>query len=287
MGVFQTAVSRSIADLRHRIADWRAAGETVGLVPTMGALHAGHLELVRQAKAQCDRAVVSIFVNPTQFNPDEDLDRYPRQEEKDLKALSGIATDLAFIPIAEDIYPAGFSTAVHVDKVTTGMEGTVRVGHFDGVATVVCKLFMQAMPDKAFFGEKDYQQLATIQRMVRDLDMPLAIVPVETVREADGLAMSSRNAYLSAEQRAIAASLNRILRETAAAIAAGLDIETATAAARRELLEAGFDAVDYVECRAADDLSVLETVDRPARLLSTARLGPTRLLDNIAVPPGA
>ena len=283
MAVFRTRVVRSIPALRDTVARWRRNGESVGLVPTMGALHAGHIELVRQSRAQCDRTVVSIFVNPTQFNPDEDLDRYPRQEEKDLKALSDVRADLAFIPVVEEIYPEGFATAVHVGRVTTGMEGTVRVGHFDGVATVVCKLFMQATPDKAFFGEKDYQQLTTIRHMARDLDMPVTVVPVPTVREADGLALSSRNAYLSPEQRRIAASLNRILRETARSIAKGRALDAATAAARQALLDAGFDAVDYVECRAEADLAVLETLDRPARVLATARLGPTRLLDNVSV----
>lgn len=283
MAAFRTRVIRSIPALRDTVARWRRNGETVGLVPTMGALHEGHVELVRQSRAHCDRTVVSIFVNPTQFNPDEDLDRYPRQEQDDLEALSDVRADLAFIPAVGDIYPEGFATAVHVDRVTTGMEGTVRIGHFDGVATVVCKLFMQTQPDKAFFGEKDYQQLMTVQRMVRDLDMPLTVVPVPTVREADGLALSSRNAYLSPEQRRIAASLNRILRETARAIAGGRAIDAATAAARQSLLDAGFDAVDYVECRGAADLAVLETPDRPARLLATVRLGPTRLLDNVPV----
>ena len=283
MTAFRTRVVRSIPALRDTVARWRRNGDTIGLVPTMGALHEGHIELVRQSRAQCDRTVASIFVNPTQFNPDEDLDRYPRQEEKDLEGLSAVGADLAFIPVVEDIYPEGFATAVHVGRVTTGMEGTVRVGHFDGVATVVCKLFMQAAPDKAFFGEKDYQQLVTVRRMARDLDMPVAVVPVPTVREADGLALSSRNAYLTAGQRRIAASLNRILHETARAIAKGRAIDAATAAARQALLDAGFDAVDYVECRAASDLAVLEALDRPARLLATARLGPTRLLDNVPV----
>ena len=283
MAPFRTRVVRSIPALRDTVARWRRNGETVGLVPTMGALHEGHVELVRQARAQCDRTVVSIFVNPTQFNPDEDLDLYPRREEDDLAALSAARADLAFVPAVDDIYPEGFATTVHVGRVTTGMEGTVRIGHFDGVATVVCKLFMQTAPDKAFFGEKDYQQLLTIRRMARDLDMPLAVVPVPTVREADGLALSSRNAYLLPEQRRIAASLNRILRETARAIAGGRAIDAATAAARQELLEAGFDAVDYVECRAAADLAELEKLDRPARLLATVRLGPTRLLDNVPI----
>ena len=283
MAAFRTRVVRSIPALRDTVARWRRNGESVGLVPTMGALHAGHLELVRQSRAQCDRTVASIFVNPAQFNPDEDLDRYPRQEEEDLSGLSRERADLAFIPVADDIYPEGFATAVHVGRVTTGMEGTVRIGHFDGVATVVCKLFMQCRPDRAYFGKKDYQQFITIQRMVRDLDMELTVVPVPTVREADGLALSSRNAYLSAEQRRIAATLNRILHETAKAIAGGRAIDAATAAARQELLDAGFDAVDYVECRAAADLAVLETLDRPARVLATARLGPTRLLDNVPV----
>ena len=283
MAAFRTRVVRSIPALRDTVARWRRNGESVGLVPTMGALHAGHLELVRQSRAQCDRTVASIFVNPAQFNPDEDLDRYPRQEEEDLSGLSRERADLAFIPVAGDIYPEGFATAVHVGRVTTGMEGTVRIGHFDGVATVVCKLFMQCRPDRAYFGEKDYQQFITIQRMVRDLDMELTVVPVSTVREADGLALSSRNAYLSAAQRRIAASLNRILHDTAKAIAGGRTIDAATAAARQELLDAGFDAVDYVECRAAADLAVLETLDSPARVLATARLGPTRLLDNVPV----
>ena len=283
MAAFRTRVVRSIPALRDTVARWRRSGESVGLVPTMGALHAGHLELVRQSRVQCDRTVASIFVNPAQFNPDEDLDRYPRQEEEDLSGLSKQRADLAFIPVAGDIYPEGFATAVHVGRVTTGMEGTVRIGHFDGVATVVCKLFMQCRPDKAFFGEKDYQQFIAIQRMVRDLDMELTVVPVPTVREADGLALSSRNAYLSAEQRRIAVSLNRILHDTAKAIAGGRAIDAATAAARQELLDAGFDAVDYVECRAAADLAVLEFLDRPARVLATARLGPTRLLDNVPV----
>ena len=283
MAAFRTRVVRSIPALRDTVARWRRNGETVGLVPTMGALHEGHIELVRQSHAHCDRTVVSIFVNPTQFNPDEDLDRYPRQEEEDLDALSAVRADLAFVPVADDIYPEGFATAVHVGRVTTGMEGTVRVGHFDGVATVVCKLFMQARPDRAFFGEKDYQQLVTIQRMVRDLDMPLTVVPVPTVREADGLALSSRNAYLSPDQRRVAASLNRILTNTARAIAGGRAIDAATAAARQALLDAGFDAVDYVECRGAADLAELTSLDRPARLLATVRLGPTRLLDNVPV----
>ena len=283
MAAFRTRVVRSIPALRDTVARWRRNGESVGLVPTMGALHAGHLELVRQSRVQCDRTVASIFVNPAQFNPDEDLDRYPRQEEEDLSGLSKERADLAFIPVAGDIYPEGFATAVHVGRVTTGMEGTVRIGHFDGVATVVCKLFMQCRPDKAFFGEKDYQQFIAIQRMVRDLDMELTVVPVPTVREADGLALSSRNAYLSAAQRRIAVSLNRILHDTAKAIAGGRAIDAATAAARQELLDAGFDAVDYVECRAAADLAVLESLDRPARVLATARLGPTRLLDNVPV----
>ena len=283
MAAFRTRVVRSIPALRDTVARWRRNGETVGLVPTMGALHEGHIELARQSRAHCDRTVVSIFVNPTQFNPDEDLDRYPRQEEEDIDALSAVRADLAFVPVADDIYPEGFATAVHVGRVTTGMEGTVRVGHFDGVATVVCKLFMQSRPDKAFFGEKDYQQLVTVQRMVRDLDMPLTVVPVPTVREADGLALSSRNAYLSPDQRRIAAALNRILEKTARAIAGGRAIDAATAAARQELLDAGFDAVDYVECRGAADLAELKSLDRPARLLATARLGPTRLLDNVPI----
>ena len=209
-------VARTIADLRSQIASWRRSGERIGLVPTMGALHAGHLALVRAAQAECGRVVATIFVNPKQFAPGEDLGSYPRREMADLDLLRGAQIDLAFVPAAEEIYPPQFSTLVRVGDLTDGLCGAHRAGHFDGVATVVAKLLIQSLPDAAYFGEKDYQQLMVVRRMARDLDIPVRIEGVATVREADGLALSSRNAYLSPEERRIAPELARVLRRIAA-----------------------------------------------------------------------
>ena len=205
-------VARTIADLRSQIASWRRSGERIGLVPTMGALHAGHLALVRAAQAECGRVVATIFVNPKQFAPGEDLGSYPRREMADLDLLRGAQIDLAFVPAAEEIYPPQFSTLVRVGDLTDGLCGAHRAGHFDGVATVVAKLLIQSLPDTAYFGEKDYQQLMVVRRMARDLDIPVRIEGVATVREADGLALSSRNAYLSPEERRIAPELARVIR---------------------------------------------------------------------------
>ena len=201
MSATSLAAVRTIADLRARVREWRAAGQRIGFAPTMGALHEGHLSLVRAARQRCDRVVVSIFVNPTQFGPNEDFDAYPRNEAADLALLAGVSADLAYLPSVEVMYPKGACTTVTVTGITDGLCGAMRPGHFQGVATVVTKLLLQVLPDAAFFGEKDYQQLKTITRMARDLDIPCEIIGVPTVREADGLALSSRNVYLSPAER--------------------------------------------------------------------------------------
>lgn len=276
-------VARSIGELRGCVTAWRQAGERVGLVPTMGALHAGHLALVAAAQAACRRVVVSIFVNPKQFGPREDFAAYPRPEADDLARLSAAGVDLAFIPPVDEMYPPGFATTVGVAGPAAELEGAHRPGHFDGVATVVAKLLTQAAPDAAFFGEKDYQQLLVVRRMARDLDLPLSIVGVPTVREPDGLALSSRNIYLSAEERRIAPNLNRVMQEAAAEIARKADPAPVIARAIAALGALGF-AVEYLELRDAATLAALtQPPETPARLLAAARLGRTRLIDNIAV----
>jgi len=251
----------------------------------MGALHAGHLALVAAAQAQCQRVVVSIFVNPKQFGPREDFSAYPRPEADDLAKLAAANADLAYIPTPEEIYPEGFATTVGVVGVSEGLCGAHRPGHFDGVATVVAKLFTQVAPDVAFFGEKDYQQLLVVRRMARDLDLPVDIVGVPTVREPDGLALSSRNVYLSAEERRIAPNLHRLMREAAAAIAQGGTPGGILARAIMALGEAGL-MVEYLELRDAETLAPLtEPPARPARLLAAVHLGRTRLIDNLSVMP--
>ncbi len=276
-------VARRVSEVRARVAEWRKTGLSVALVPTMGALHDGHLTLVRTALKAADRAVVSIFVNPTQFGPNEDFAAYPRTEDADLAKLASVGASLLFAPTVAEMYPQGFSTAITVAGVSEGLCGATRPGHFSGVATVVTKLLQQVQPDVAAFGEKDYQQLQVLRRLVRDLDMPVAILGVPTVREADGLALSSRNAYLSAEERAVAPALQRALADAAAAMTGGMPVAAALDAARAAILGAGFAAIDYLELRAADGLAPLTEVDRPARILVAARLGRTRLIDNLAV----
>jgi pantoate--beta-alanine ligase len=276
-------IARTIADLRSHIAGWRKSGERVGLVPTMGALHDGHLALVRAAQAQCDRVVATIFVNPKQFAPGEDLDSYPRQEAADLAMLRSAAIDLVFMPAAE-IYPPGFATTVRVADLTECLCGAHRPGHFDGVATVVTKLLLQSLPDNAYFGEKDYQQLLVVRRLARDLDIPVGIVGVPTVREPDGLALSSRNAYLSPEERRIAPNLAHMLRRTAAALAAQPGrVASEIVQGRADLEGAGF-AVEYLEIREADTLApVTVTITGPARVFAAVQLGRTRLIDNMPI----
>ena len=275
-------VVRSIADVRALVAGWRAAGLKVALVPTMGALHAGHVSLVEIARRQADRVVVSIFVNPTQFAPTEDFSKYPRTFEADLEKLSAIGAEAVYAPPVEAMYPPGAATTVSVaGPATAGLEDVTRPFHFAGVATIVAKLFTQVGPDVAVFGEKDFQQLAVVRRMAADLDLPVEVVGAPTVREADGLAMSSRNVYLSADERATAPALHRILQEAVAALGKGLAAEAALAEARTAIAAAGFD-LDYLDLRAADDLGPPRP-GVPWRLLVAAMLGQTRLIDNIAV----
>ncbi|MGZ8310887.1 MAG: pantoate--beta-alanine ligase [Allosphingosinicella sp.] len=278
-------IIREIGALRRAVAALRGAAGRIALVPTMGALHAGHMVLVEEAKRRADHVVVSIFVNPMQFGANEDLSTYPRREAEDARLLDEGGCAILWAPDVAAMYPEGFATTVSVAGVSEDLDGSARPGHFDGVATVVCKLFNQVDPDIALFGEKDYQQLAVIRRMARDLDLHLEIVGVPTVRDPDGLALSSRNAYLSAGQRAAALALPRALDEAARAIAGGAAPDDALASARRRLAEAGFDPVDYVELRDADTLAPLAALDRPARLLAAARLGRTRLIDNVPVDP--
>jgi pantoate--beta-alanine ligase len=278
-------VERTPAGLRRWCAQRRRAGERIGLVPTMGALHDGHLRLVETLGRVVDRVVVSIFVNPTQFAPGEDFARYPRTEAADLAKLADLDVDLAYLPTVEAMYPQGFSTTITVDgSLTAGLDAVARPGHFTGVATVVGKLLLQAMPDVAAFGEKDYQQLQVIRRLTRDLDLPTEILPVPTVRDADGLALSSRNAYLSPDELITAKQLNKILAQAAAALRAGASPAAATEQAQAQLIAAGFTAIDYVALVDADTLSPLAGLTGKARLLAAARIGRTRLIDNIAVP---
>ena len=260
-------VFRTVSTLRAQVKSWRARAETVALVPTMGALHAGHLELVRLAKARCSRAVVSIFVNPAQFAPHEDFDRYPRDEAGDLAKLAGAGCDLVWSPGRAEMYPEGFATRITPAGAAEGLESDFRPHFFGGVATVCCKLFTQVAPDIAVFGEKDYQQLAVVRQMVRDLDLPLEIVGLPTVREADGLAMSSRNAYLSPDQRRIAPTIHAVITSVAEAARQGTAIDTAVAEGKRTLESAGF-KVDYLEVRDAGTLKAAEPgAQRPLRVL--------------------
>jgi len=277
-------VMRKLAPLRAQMRAWRGAAESVALVPTMGALHRGHLELVRLARARCRRAVVSIFVNPAQFAPHEDFERYPRDEAGDLAKLAGAGCDLVWAPDAGLMYPASFATRVVPAGTAEGLESDFRTHFFAGVATVCCKLFTQVAPDIAVFGEKDYQQLCVVRQMVRDLDLPLEIVPMPTVREADGLAMSSRNAYLERAERQVAPEIYRVICRIAEVAAEGGIIAGAIAEGRARLEDAGF-KVDYLEVRDAETLrpGPHGAHRRPLRVLAAAWLGKTRLIDNVGV----
>jgi pantoate--beta-alanine ligase len=270
-----------LSDLRRAVAGLREDGARIALVPTMGALHAGHMALVEAARADGAKVVASIFVNPKQFGPNEDLARYPRPAEADTALLTGHRCDLLWMPAVDEMYPAGFATNVSVSGVSEGQDGAARPGHFDGVATVVAKLFNQVAPDAAYFGEKDFQQLAVIRQMVADMDFALEIVGVPTVREPDGLALSSRNAYLSADERARAVALPRALADAKQAIEAGED--GAVAAAVASLADAGF-VTDYVELVDAATLGS-PVAGQPRRLLAAARIGATRLIDNLPIDP--
>lgn len=278
-------IIREIEALRAAVAGLRRDGGRIAFVPTMGALHAGHMALVAEAKTRADHVAVSIFVNPRQFGPSEDLAAYPRREAGDARMLEEAGVAILWAPDVATMYPEGFATNVSVAGVSQGLDGAARPGHFDGVATVVAKLFNQVAPDIALFGEKDYQQLAVIRRMVRDLDVVVEIVGVPTQRDADGLALSSRNAYLSPDERRAARALPRALGEAAQAIRDGAAVDEALARARARLEAAGFAPIDYVALHDAETLAPLASLDRPARLLAAARIGTTRLIDNLPVAP--
>ena len=279
-------IVRTVTDLRWQVFAWRAEGLRVGFVPTMGALHEGHLSLVRRALLDADRVVASVFVNPAQFAPNEDFDAYPRSEQTDAALLAEAGCHLLYAPEPGEIYPPGFATVVTVSGVSQPLEGESRPQFFAGVATVVAKLLIQVSPDVAVFGEKDYQQLQVIKRLARDLDLPVRIIGAPTLRADDGLALSSRNAYLSPDQRKIAVALNVALARLAKSVAGGAAVSTSEAIAAAALIAAGFDKVDYFEVRHAEDLSRLgpgPVEGAPARVLAAAWLGKTRLIDNLEV----
>lgn len=278
--------------VRHRetlaahVKQWQASGLRVGLVPTMGALHKGHLSLVDAIKQHCDKVIVSIFVNPTQFAPHEDLESYPRQEKEDQTALKDHPADLIYAPTVEDMYPESIKSTVTAPKsLTETLEGAARPGHFNGVATVVKTLFEQTQANIAVFGEKDYQQLLVIKQLVKDHQIPIDILAAPIIRESDGLAFSSRNRYLNPAERKIAGRLNRVLQETIQTIQKGTPIAKAEETAIKTLLQEGFDAVDYLCVRDAETLGAVDKIESPARLLTVARLGKVRLLDNMAMYP--
>ena len=276
-------IIRDIAMLHRAVTALKQGGKSVALVPTMGSLHDGHLSLVRMAKRVADHAVVSIFVNPTQFGPNEDFDAYPRDEARDAAMLAQEGTGLLWAPDVRVMYPAGHSTHIEVAELGADYCGAARPGHFDGVATVVAKLFNQVRPDVAIFGEKDWQQLAIIRRMARDLDFGIDILGAPVARDTDGLALSSRNAYLSKDQRAAATAFPGALKSAAKAIAGGADITESLAKAEAAIVKGGFDSVDYVALADADSLERLSAFRKPARLLAAARIGKTRLIDNFPV----
>ena len=276
-------VLRTRADLRAATRPWQRAGERIGVVPTMGALHDGHLSLVEAAKATCDRVVVTIFVNPKQFNNASDLEKYPRDEATDAGRLERFAVDVLYVPHPEEMYPDSFATGVSVAGLTDVMEGTHRPGHFDGVTTVVTKLFLQTSATDAFFGEKDFQQLQVVRRMAADLDIPVTVHGCPTIREIDGLAMSSRNLLLSDRARTAAPRLHEEMESIAEGVSQGADFSTLRARAVTRLQAAGFTQIDYLEIRANDDLALLDRPTRPARLFAAAWLAGVRLIDNIAV----
>ncbi len=276
-------IERALAGLRAQTAVWRKAGETIGVVPTMGALHQGHLSLARAARERCDRVIVTIFVNPKQFNDPDDLKNYPRTENEDAQKLESIGVDLIYVPDPDQIYPDGFATNVSVAGLTDMLCGAARPGHFDGVATVVSKLFLQTAADFAFFGEKDYQQLQIVRRMAADLDIPVEVVGCPTIREEDGLAMSSRNLLLSDRSRVYAPVLAEVMQDLRVRLSEGATMSALLPDAQARLTAAGFTEVDYLELRDGGDLSLLDQAKPGARLFAAAWLAGVRLIDNIAV----
>ena len=276
-------VVRTIAELRQHTSRWRIAGQTIGLIPTMGALHNGHLSLIKLAQGKCDRVIATIFVNPRQFLPNEDFDEYPRNEASDIQKLIEMGVDLLFAPKAPEMYQPDASTTVVISKLTDCLCATSRPGFFDGVGTVVTKLLIQALPDLAIFGEKDYQQLLVIKRLTRDLDIPVEIIGAPTIREADGLAVSSRNVFLSQTNRETASKVFEILKKTATAIALGNDVLAACKEARTGLILAGFSEIDYFEARHSETLELIQNFENNGRLFAAVWLGSTRLIDNLEI----
>ncbi len=276
-------IEQTLAGLRTQTAIWRKAGETIGVVPTMGALHQGHLSLARAARETCDRVIVTIFVNPKQFNNPDDLKNYPRTEQEDAKKLESIGVDLIYNPDGPQMYPDGFATNVSVNGLTDMLCGAHRPGHFDGVATVVSKLFLQTSADKAFFGEKDYQQLQIVRRMAMDLDIPIDVVGCPTIREEDGLAMSSRNLLISDRARVKAPALAEVMNELRTALLAGGRMSDLLDDAKRKIVNAGFNEVEYLDLRDGTDLGLLDQPVEGSRLFAAAWLAGVRLIDNIAV----
>lgn len=276
------AITRTVAELRQIVRGWRQAGQTIAMVPTMGAVHEGHLSLVREGFKRADRVVATIFVNPTQFAPNEDLANYPRREQQDATLFGSAGTDLIFAPAPQEVYPPGFATRIEPQGPALGLEADFRPHFFGGVATVVAKLLLSCLPDYAMFGEKDYQQLLVVRRVVADLTIPTEIVGAPTIREPDGLALSSRNAYLSPQERAAAPAVYAVLNEAARRIRAGHPIQATLDDGARDLTKAGFREIDYLALRDAATLSPLEQqIQAPMRLLVAAWLGKTRLIDNI------
>ena len=278
-----TQIIRKYSELDAATNGWRVNRESIAIVPTMGALHEGHLSLVRMAKYYANRVIVTIFVNPKQFNQESDLEHYPRSEAADIQVLAPLSVDAVYIPDIEEIYPPGFATTISVSGVSDGLCGSFRDGHFDGVATVVAKLFSQTRADIAVFGEKDFQQFHVVKRMVNDLSMPTIIKSAPTVREPDGLAMSSRNTILSPDQRKIAPEFYRCLHAAAKRLEDGNSVDTTIERAKREIVDAGFSSVEYVELRTDRDLRPIRKTGQPSRLLAAVWLGEVRLIDNIAV----
>ncbi len=276
-------IIHSVADLRRQVRGWRAAGQVVGVVPTMGALHDGHLSLARRARTECDRVITTIFVNPKQFNNPDDLKKYPRTLEADAALLATVPVDVIFAPGVDEVYPEGFNTTVSVGGVSEPLEGRMRPGHFDGVATVVTKLFGMTEAHRGYFGQKDWQQLQVVLRLVRDLNLPVEIVGCETIREADGLAMSSRNVRLTPEGRAIAGVLYSAITTAAEDIRAGQSDRMAIREAAEKVRAAGFERVEYIELRDAGTLMPSDDPRRPRRMLAAAWLDGVRLIDNIPV----
>ncbi len=274
---------KTVSELRRLTTPWRRNDQRIGFVPTMGALHAGHVSLIDEARTQCDKVIVSIFVNPTQFDRPDDLKRYPRPVEQDIALCEKHGADMVFIPSEQEVYPNGYRTIVHVDDITSRWEGAHRKGHFDGVTTVVAKLLMIVLADAAFFGEKDYQQLLVVKALTEDLNIPTRITPVKTMREADGLALSSRNVHLNAEQRKTAPGFHKILQDVANRIKQGENPSHVIAHAIGQMREIGFDRVDYIAACNEYDLAPLTAPASKGRVLGAAWLGTTRLIDNVAI----